>query len=134
MLAVLNPLLKLLVLPDESWTDAALVPPWTAYGAPVPGFWRDSSGCVHLRGMVAGGTTPGTASTLFALPAGYRPRATVLFPLVSSSWNSVQQASMVKVLATGEVKAQAFDVSTDPVATSPCNWLSIGGLIFRAEQ
>lgn len=136
ILGVLNPLLKLLVLPDEGWTDAGLVSPWVAYGLgwAGPAYRRGPDGCVRLRGRVAGGTSPGTLSTVLTLPPGYRPRYRCTLALVPSAWNGAQQASRVDVFSTGEVKIQAFDLSTDPSATTPCDWLSLDGVAFLAEQ
>lgn len=135
IVGALNPLLRLLTLPDDGWTDAMMVAPWTALGADraTPGFRRDSNGWVHLRGFAAGGTNPGV-TVACVLPPGYRPRVKSMLPLVASSWNSVLQASVVDVFPTGEIKIWVFNISTDPVASTPCNWLSLDGLSFLAEQ
>lgn len=57
---------------DTSWTVPTLGNSWATYGAgwEGPGFMLDSMGFVHLRGLIKSGTV---ATTVFTLPAGYRP-------------------------------------------------------------
>jgi len=52
--------------------EPAFTNSWANYGAPfnTAGFWKDSSGVVHLRGLITGGTV---SVPIFTLPVGYRP-------------------------------------------------------------
>ena len=63
-----------LITPDGSWTDATLVNSWVNYGAPYANasYRKDALGWVHIRGVIKSGTTT-NPTTLFTLPAGYRP-------------------------------------------------------------
>ncbi|MBT4429647.1 MAG: hypothetical protein HOC91_03955, partial [Nitrospinaceae bacterium] len=56
----------------EEWVTATLQSGWQYYGSGwnTPGFYKDSDGRVHLRGLVRYGSTGGP---IFTLPAGYRP-------------------------------------------------------------
>lgn len=51
---------------------------WVNYGGyNVAGFWRDSSGIVHLRGLIKLGTV-GFGTPVFTLPVGFRPGQNIL--------------------------------------------------------
>lgn len=57
--------------PDEGWVAPALSGTWANQAGYNPaGYYKDATGRVHLRGGVTGGAVP---STIFTLPAGYRP-------------------------------------------------------------
>lgn len=59
---------------QNGWVDNAIVSP---SGNVYPGarFWKDSSGMVHVSGMVKSGAN---GATIFTLPVGFRP-STPLF-------------------------------------------------------
>lgn len=61
-------------------------------------YWKDSQGMVHIEGVVKSGVVP---STIFILPAGYRPGAALVFPAHTNSGHG-----QVDVAATGNVIAQ----------------------------
>jgi hypothetical protein len=56
---------------------------WVAYDGTYnpPGYYRDATGMVHVRGLVKSGT----AITVFTLPTGFRPPFHEVFPNLSSS-------------------------------------------------
>jgi hypothetical protein len=57
---------------QEAWTAPTLLGTWTNVGGgnEVAGFFKDSMGVIHLKGVVTGGTINTAA---FTLPVGYRP-------------------------------------------------------------
>ncbi len=63
-------------LEQESWIAPALINSWANYGSGYnpAGYFKDSQGIVHLRGLVKSGT-----GTIFTLPAGYRPAYRMLY-------------------------------------------------------
>lgn len=60
------------VVTQQAWIPFAMKSPWVSKGAgfPVPGYYKDTLGIVHFRGVVQGGTI-GT-SFCVVLPVGYR--------------------------------------------------------------
>lgn len=61
-------------------------------------FWKDPVGMIHIEGVVKSGVVP---STIFILPAGYRPGAALAFPAHTNTGYG-----QVDVSATGNVVAQ----------------------------
>jgi hypothetical protein len=61
-------------------------------------YWKDPTGMVHIEGVVKTGAVP---STIFILPAGYRPGAALAFAAHTNSGHG-----QVDVAATGNVVAQ----------------------------
>lgn len=63
---------------DTNWTAPAMSNSWVNFGAPYAtvGYILDAAGFVHLRGLIKSGTTN---TTVFTLPAGYRPEAEAQF-------------------------------------------------------
>lgn len=82
------------------------------------GFWLDAQGIVHLRGLIKNGAP--VISTIFTLPAGYRPSNRLVFVADLSGAHG-----RVDVLANGQVAQVAAGVST---------YLSLSGIHFRKEQ
>jgi len=70
---------------------------WVNYddGYEPAGYWKDSLGIVHVRGLIKSGTSGQSA---FTLPAGYRPPYPVLFPADSNG-----AFGAVRVLTDGKV-------------------------------
>jgi hypothetical protein len=69
------------------------------------GFFKDPFGVVHLKGTVvrsSGGTT------IFTLPAGYRPAKAPCFPTVNAGFDPAV-AGVICVFATGEVRNTTAD-------------------------
>ena len=86
--------------------------PFNVYN--TAGYFKDSMGIVHLKGMVM----KGNASTIFILPAGYRPIARELFACLSADL-----PGRVDVLTNGEVTLQKGNAD---------QYVSLDGLTFRA--
>lgn len=67
---------------QETWIAPTLLNSWVNYGISsvlqVAGYMKDSMGFVHLRGAIKNGTTT-AGTTLFTLPAGYRPLGPEIF-------------------------------------------------------
>lgn len=91
---------------------------WANYGS-TPGntplgFWKDALGVVHLSGDIASGS----GSTVFTLPAGYRPVSSAVFPAVGDG-----AFGLLRVDPTGDVVVQAGAHTT---------YFSVNGISFRA--
>lgn len=103
----------------EDWITPTLVNGWMPYSAAynTEGYYKDSFGVVHLRGLIKNGTTtPGT--TLFTLPVGYRPVTRELLGTITNP-NAIGR---IDVNYTGVVTIELGDIA----------WLSLDGLTFRA--
>jgi hypothetical protein len=82
----------------------------------VARYWRDPVGIVHIEGLVKDGTI---ATTIFALPAGYRPAKALIFAVDTNSGHG-----RLDVTAAGLV-----------IATSGGNtYYSLAGISFKQEQ
>jgi hypothetical protein len=106
-------------IPQEGWQSVAFLNNWHNYGFGWndAGYYKDDMGIVHLKGLVAGGLAN---TTIFALPAGYRPSAQQLF--VCSTNPNV--AGRVDVTTAGGVT----------VVRGDSGWVSLDGLTFRATS
>lgn len=62
------------------WFPLTILSGWSA-GTRIPEISKDAIGVVRLRGQVTGGTVPGAA---LAIPAGYRPKQTMVYPTTSN--------------------------------------------------
>lgn len=101
----------------ESATAPTLLNSWVNYGSGFAdaAYWKDKFSVVHLRGTIRSGlTTEGT--TLFTLPSGYRPAATVRFPVSDN-----KTIGAVEVDSSGNVKIIAGSNTR----------LSLNGIYFR---
>lgn len=99
------------------WTAPTLVNSWANFGG---GFqeaqYRKVGDIVHLRGLIGGGTA--APVTIFTLPVGFRPPATVLFSPVQNE--GVYQSARIDVEPDGDVRA--FVTGND--------FLSLSGISF----
>lgn len=114
------PLFNPAIPPQEAWKTPALLGNWDVFDTThnTPGYWKDSMGVVHLRGLVKNGTFN---TNLFLLPAGYRPAKREVLP--AASWSgSAMVLGRLSVYATGEVI---------PVVGG-AGWFSLDGATFRA--
>ena len=104
------------ILTQQDWQTPTLLNNWvrhsTQYNA--PGYFKDSMGVVHLRGLVKNGT----ASDIFRLPVGYRPARRELLPVCIDP----NIGGRVDVLTSGRV----YRVS------GASGWVSLDGITFRA--
>lgn len=106
---------------QPAWTAATLLHGWANFGAGNADaqFYKDSLGVVRLRGVIKSGTTtPGT--TIFTLPAGYRP---VVNNPVACTANGAH--CELTINASGNV---------DTAAGASAVYTSLAGITFRAEQ
>lgn len=76
-------------------------------------FWKDVVGIVYVEGLVKSGAIP---TTIFTLPAGYRPDKAHVFSALSN--NAVGR---VDVGPDGKVVAQVGNTA----------WISLSGISFR---
>lgn len=89
---------------------------WVDYGATQEArYYRDASGIVRFDGIVKSGAV-GTVA--FTLPAGFRPRSTKWFPIVSNS-----AAGIASVAANGDVT----------IVSGNTAWASLDAIAFLAE-
>lgn len=101
-----------------TWTTPTLLNAWVEYGTSwgVAGYYKDSSGTVHLRGLVKSGAL---GTDVFVLPVGYRPIGRKI--IMNSSNNAVGR---LDILATGNVRPQTYGSNV---------WFSLS-CSFKAEQ
>jgi hypothetical protein len=109
------------------WTAiTAFLNGWQNTGAPYynAAYTIDGQGFVHLRGSIKNGSVNLPA---FALPAGFRPGATVQLPPAPVTTGDV---SDIAVAANGNVT-----VETDPAVPSPgpITHVSLDGVVFFAD-
>jgi hypothetical protein len=104
-------------IPQQGWQKPNLLTTWEEYGGSwnKSGYFKDSFGIVHLRGLVRKGAV---GSVIFTLPAGYRPARKELFAVC----NGGSAHGRVDVSAAGEVL----------FVSGIANWVSLDGLTFRA--
>lgn len=104
---------------QETWNVPTLLNGWVNYGSgqALVAYYKDETGCVHIKGLVKEGTAVSN-TTLFVLPAGYRPSEIVLY---STASNGGYGQAYVRL--NGDV---VFDVGSNV-------FFSLNGLSFRAE-
>jgi len=104
--------------PQEAWINITYLNSWVSYGSgyAAAGYYKDSMGIVHLRGLVKNGSS-GTA-VIGILPVGYRPETRWLT-------NSTSNNLFCR-----------FDIATDgsiaPGSGTSTNWVSLYNISFRA--
>lgn len=105
---------------EEAWIAPTFQNSWVNYDNDVThnvaGYWKDSMGVVHLKGLVKSGT----AAAIFTLPAGYRPYKRCIFVILSNG-------------AVGRIN---LDPDGQVIPTTPYSnaWVSLDGITFRAYQ
>ena len=112
-----------LVDASTQWVLPTLINGWLAYGGgfSTPGYMRDSSGIVHLRGLVKNGVIgAGTAGTIFTLPIGFRPEFIQLLPSTAS----------LNVFARTDVDTAGNVVASSTAGTN--GFWSLDGISFAA--
>lgn len=102
---------------QQAWQTPAYVNSWVNYDLTYgpAGYYKDTIGIVHLRGLIKNGSLNTTA---FTLPAGYRPEIVMLFTGDSSG-----AECRVDIRTDGTVV---------PVSGTPSAWISLDGIHFRA--
>jgi hypothetical protein len=105
-----------IAIDQESVTDvSSFSNSWVNYGTPYAnaGYWKDSCGVVHLRGLIKNGTGIGTVA--FALPSGYRPAQLRLFVVPSNN-----AFGDIIIYTNGNVV----------IHTGSTTWVSLDGVTF----
>jgi hypothetical protein len=90
------------------------------------GYFRDSLGVVHLRGVVQDGIVGWGTGVIFTLPAGYRPE----YRSVHTVMSSPGEFGQLEVATNGDVVA-AFP---DPFPEGKIRAFSLDGVTFRAVR
>jgi hypothetical protein len=103
------------VLEQEAWHTPTFQNGWVNFGDSYnpAGYFKDSLGIVHLRGLVKDGS-----GTIFTLPAGYRPPNREL-QAVQTDRNTIGR---IDILADGTLLMYA----------GSNGWISLDGITFRA--
>jgi hypothetical protein len=109
------------VITNEAFQVPTLQAAWFNYGTGYSNaaYYKDKEGRVQLRGVV-GNAGSITNSTIFILPAGYRPSSSgiLVFPVLNNN-----NAARVDVFPDGSVK----------VIAGTAGWISLDGISFRAD-
>ncbi|NJM40366.1 MAG: hypothetical protein HC853_06170 [Anaerolineae bacterium] len=109
------------ILEQEAWRNAELKNNWVNYenSFSLAGFFKDSQGIVHLRGLIKGGTAIGWNTVpAFTLPVGYRPANRQLHVVQSG-----EAAGRVDVTNAGDVI----------VVGGNAIWVGLDNISFRAS-
>lgn len=85
---------------QETWIAPTLLNSWVNYasGWETAGYYKDSLGIVHVRGLVRSGTV---GSPILNLPAGYRPALGIHFATVASA--GANEYGALQVSSAGDV-------------------------------
>ena len=121
LIGLLNSRMKLLqraISSQEGVNAPTLLNGWVNFGGveTPAGYYKDTSGRVHLRGFIKSGTAAAD-TVLFTLPIGYRPSVAINFAVVSNN-----AFGYIDILASGNVR---FQVGSNVS-------LSLDGISFRA--
>ena len=102
-------------LQQEDWQTPTFQSGWVNYGGVFnpAGYFKDSLGIIHLRGLVKNGS-----GTIFTLPAGYRPAGRELHAVATYP----EEMGRIDVLTDGQVFMQKGSNA----------WISLDGITFRA--
>jgi hypothetical protein len=106
---------------DAAWTSPSLSTGWSTYGNgyATPGYRRDASNVVRLRGLAA--SAAGLTGAIFTLPTGYRPATQLRIATLSS--DAIGTIQVNPASGGGAVLAQR----------NPGTWISLDGISFLAE-
>ena len=106
---------------DSGWQVPTLGNSWVNFGAPYQvARYRKVSGWVSLEGSIKNGTT---STTIFTLPAGYRPGDAQQFLGVSNAFTA-----RIRVDNTGTVQVDAYATGGNNAV------VSLDQVRFYAEQ
>jgi hypothetical protein len=110
---------------QQAWQTPTLQNAWARYDSAYnpPGYFKDSMGIVHLRGLVRSGTMQ---KAIFTLPEGYRPEFRELF---------IVGSYMPTVTITGQSGHGRVDIASDGQVfpwEGNNGWISLDGITFRA--
>jgi hypothetical protein len=103
------------------WIAPTLLNSWVnydpSYWSPA-GYMKDSSGIVHLRGLVKSGTV---GSWIFVLPSGFRPARAAMFSVIDGN-NAICRCDVHP------------DGAVVPATMTGNGYYSLDGITFLAEQ
>jgi hypothetical protein len=118
--AAIQTKLGYLAAPDSGWVAPTFTNSWVNYGAGYndAGYYKDAFGWVTLRGLVKNGTD---GASIFTLPVGCRPEATMLMPIASAD-----HYGRLDISTAGLVVPSA--TTTEPA------WVCLDGVRFKAYQ
>jgi len=104
-------------LEQEDWQAPVLDNGWINFGSDynTAGYFKDSNGIVHLRGLIKDGIYN---YFIFRLPSGYRPSAKEVQMVISDN-----TLGRVDIRPDGGVYMMAGST----------NWISLDGITFRAQ-
>ena len=104
---------------QQLWVTPAMQNSWTNYDTTYnpPGYFKDSLGIVHLRGLIKNGTN----TLIFTLPVGYRPYLRILINTITASNNFCR----LDITPDGQVIAGAGYSNA---------WMSLENIHFKADQ
>lgn len=104
----------------DDWIAPTLATGWSDFGSgyEISGYRKAADGTIFLRGLLAKGAAGGT--TIFTLPAGYRPSYEVLL----TGYMSSGVATRIDIQTDGQVVAFA-------PAVADGQWWTLGGLNFK---
>jgi hypothetical protein len=108
------------------WIAPTLLNGWVNFGSTNgslhedAGYFKDELGIVHLKGTVMAGAS---TTIMFILPAGYRPKAEIMFPVTIHDGNTDNQGRL-SIYGDGSIK---------PYVVSNY-WVCLDGISFRTEQ
>lgn len=107
---------------QEAWHAPVLQNSWVDYGAGYTsaGYRRDSTGRVHLRGLIKDGTATVT-TLLFTLPSGYAPSANHIFATRMAG----PAACEIRVNSDGTVRLGD--------SGGHASWTSLDGISFSTD-
>lgn len=103
---------------QQTWIAPTLLNGWANFGSGfyTAGYYKDSLGIVHLRGLVKSGSLN---TAIYNLPAGYRPSAT--FYTCSNANGAFAE---LQITATGDIKQGVGSTAA----------FSMDNISFKAEQ
>ncbi len=107
----------LTTLHQEAWKAPTFKNGWKNYSSTYnpAGYFKDSMGIVHLRGLVK----DGNSGVIFTLPAGYRPG----YRELNAVFTNPNEVGRLDVMANGEVIMMVGDKG----------WFSLDGVTFKVK-
>ena len=98
-------------LQQENWRIPTLLNSWQNYGGSFNriGYFKDSQGIVHLKGLVRNGTS----NLIFNLPSGYRPSGTEIYVVIAG--NAIGRVDINSSGAVSRVVGSATYISLDSI-------------------
>lgn len=107
---------------QQTWQAPTLLNSWANYGSGYNdvGYYKDSLGRVHFKGLIKNGTTA-AGTVLFNLPVGYRPAQNYIL-------NGRKTGG-----ADCEIRANSDGTVTIGDGGAAAGWTCLDGLNFRAS-